>query len=76
MKKIKMNIDDVKGILSEHYTSYLVVVINEDTKELEFRYPNLIIGKALCTEAASAIKKAEVDIEWEEYEYLEEDEDE
>jgi len=76
VKKKKMNIDDVRGILSEHYTSYLVVVINEDTKELEFRYPNLIIGKALCAEATSSIKKTEVDIEWDEYEYLEDDDDE
>lgn len=71
-----MSIDDISGILSEHYTSYIVAVIDEDTKELEFRYPNLIIGKALCNETASAIKNAEVDVEWEEYEYLEDDDDE
>ena len=67
------HLDQVQGILSEHNTNYVVIVLNEETNMLEYRFSNQMIGKMLCKEAVKDIETYEED----EYEMIwDNDEDE
>lgn len=62
------NIDDISSILAEHYTNYAVVVLNEETGVLEYKYNNEMIGKMLFSEASKDMASYDVDYEiaWDE----------
>jgi len=55
------HLDQVQGILSEHHTNYAVVVLNEETNLLEYRFNNQMIGKMLFQEAVKDMQSYETD---------------
>jgi uracil phosphoribosyltransferase len=59
-----MSLDQAKAITSEHYTNYVIVVLDEDTGLVEYRYNNNKIGKMLLNEALSDMKNYEDDVDW------------
>lgn len=63
-----MNLDAIKDILAEHFTNYAVVVLDEETGVMEFRYNNEMIGKMLFKEATKEMESYDVDYEvvWDE----------
>jgi uracil phosphoribosyltransferase len=67
-----MNLDAIKDILAEHFTNYAVVVLDEETGVLEFRYNNEMIGKMLFKEATKEMESYDVDdyeVVWDEEEF-------
>lgn len=63
-----MDLDAIKDILAEHYTNYAVVVLDEETGVMEFKFNNEMIGKMLFKEATKEIESYDVDYEvvWDE----------
>lgn len=63
-----MNLDSIKDTLAEHFTNYAIVVLDEETGVLEFRYNNEMIGKMLFKEATKEMESYDVDYEvvWDE----------
>lgn len=46
-----MTLDEVKSVVSEHYTNYILVVIDDETGCIDYRFNNDLIGKMLLQEA-------------------------
>jgi predicted metal-dependent hydrolase len=66
-----MTLDEIKAVVSEHFTNYVVVVLDDETGCLDYRFNNDKIGKMLLQEARSDIISYEVeydDVEWDEEE--------
>lgn len=54
-------LEQVKAILSEHYTNYAFVVLDEETDLLDYRFNNQMIGKTLFNEAVRDIESYDTD---------------
>ena len=59
-------LDQVKGILGEHFANYAFVVLDDDGT-LYYDYANFRVGRMLFSEAsADMITGIDLDIDWEE----------
>jgi hypothetical protein len=56
-----MSLEQIKAITSEHYTNYVIVVLDEESGLVDYRYNNNKIGKMLLNEALTDIKSYEDD---------------
>lgn len=65
--------DKARAILSEHFTNWAIVVL-DDEAILTYDYTNYYIGKTLFREAVGEMNKEDIDLVWEEAE-LEDEED-
>lgn len=77
-----MRIDEVKSVISEHYTNYVLVVLDEETGCIDYRFNNDMIGKMLLHEAYRDISSYGTDVaidfevDWGDEEEVEDDNEE
>tara|TARA_X000001382_G_scaffold62804_1_gene43396 strand:- start:1160 stop:1396 length:237 start_codon:yes stop_codon:yes gene_type:complete len=77
-----MTLDEVKSVVSEHYTNYVLVVLDEETGCIDYRFNNDMIGKMLLHEAHADIASYGTDVaidfevDWDEEEVEDDDNEE